>query len=232
MVMRPVFISQINSHGTSIQHFVKENNIEFKWYPGFAISQKQKSVKSLHENIEKTIGKNKILEVSTKSENPLGFELSAFNLKYYKNNKSNYSVECLFQSCKIFKNGGPYKDILYKTSIEAKKDIRLKESGNLIAFQYKNENWDIQYGTAFYDWFYINALNQQPYKDDILEYEVFTDIEFNPKKSLNCQARSVALFVGLVKSNLISEYITSKKDFLTLYSEIKENIPKEQGLLI
>lgn len=228
MSIRPVFVSKINLTGEYIADFVESKDIEFNWFPGFAVSQKQKSIKSLHENAKQQCNLNNILEISTKSENPLGSSLSAFNLMYYKDNRFLYSVECLFQSCKVFEKGGPFIDIRQKTSREAKKDIRLKESGKLVAFRYKEKDWDIEFGTAFYDWLYINALYQQPYKDEILEYEAFTDIEFNPQKSLNCQARSVALYVALVKSNLIQDFIFSEKDFLTLYNQVKRNAPKKQ----
>ena len=33
--------------------------------------------------------------------------------------------------------------------------------------------------------------------DELLTYRAFTDIEFNPDKSFNCQARSCALLVSL-----------------------------------
>ena len=32
-----------------------------------------------------------------------------------------------------------------------------------------------------------------------MEFDAFTDIEFNPNKSLNCQARAAALFVAMKK---------------------------------
>lgn len=35
---------------------------------------------------------------------------------------------------------------------------------------------------------------------EILKFKAFTDITFNPKKSFNCQARSVAMFVSLWNS--------------------------------
>lgn len=232
MATRPIFISNINKQGEFISDFVEEKKIEFKFFSGFAISQKQKSIISLHNSAKEQYGLSKILEVSTKSEIELGARLSAFNLRYYKNNNYLYSVENLFQACKVFERGGPYKDILEKTSSEAKKDIRLKESGKLIAFEYNGSFWDIEYGTAFYDWLYINALYQQPFKDEVLEYEAFTDIEFNPEKSLNCQARSVALYVALVKSNLLQDFIMRKEDFLTLYYKVKKSVPPKQGSLI
>ena len=42
---------------------------------------------------------------------------------------------------------------------------------------------------------YINALIQNYGMSlDLHLYDWFTDIEFNPKKSVNCQARSVAIY--------------------------------------
>ena len=46
-----------------------------------------------------------------------------------------------------------------------------------------------------------------------MNYDSFTDIEFNPKKSLNCQAEAAAIFVGLSKSGLIDEVLKDKKIF-------------------
>jgi hypothetical protein len=51
------------------------------------------------------------------------------------------------------------------------------------------------------------------------KYAGFTDIEFNPTKSVNCQARSFALFVSLLKNDLIDRAITSPQMFTTLISE-------------
>ena len=56
--------------------------IEFEYFTGFAISQKQKSINSMHASILRADSSLKVLEVSTKSTNPLGVALSAFNLKF------------------------------------------------------------------------------------------------------------------------------------------------------
>ncbi len=53
----------------------------FEWYSGFAVSQKQKSIKSLHNAILKADVNAKPLEISTKSMEAIGIKLSAFNLK-------------------------------------------------------------------------------------------------------------------------------------------------------
>lgn len=58
------------------------------------------------------------------------------------------------------------------------------------------------------------ALNQnKQFHDELLSYEAFTDIEFNPNKSINCQTYSVAMFVSLAKRNLL-ENIREPAGFL------------------
>ena len=53
----------------------------------------------------------------------------------------------------------------------------------------------------------------------ILNYTAFTDIEFNPKKSINCQARSCALYVSLVKNELLDIALESEEAFLEIISK-------------
>jgi hypothetical protein len=209
MANRPIFIPKTN--GTSPGVIIK--NIEFKWFPGMSKSQKQKSIVSLHESANQ-LNINPILEISSKSEVELGINLSAFNLMITtKKQKRTFSIESAFQSSKVFEKGGPYTDLLNGTSLQAKKDIRIKESGNLVSFSFFNAEFPIKPRTFFYDWLYINALKQnKKYSDKIISYQGFTDIEFNPKKSLNCQAYSAALYVSMVKMGIVEE---------ALYSPIK-----------
>lgn len=49
-----------------------------------------------------------------------------------------------------------------------------------------------------------------------MEYELFTDINFVPSKSINCQAKAVAVFKGLVKAGRIDEAMLSKDKFLDI----------------
>ncbi len=125
-----------------------------------------------------------------------------------------FSVESAFQSSKVFENGGPFKDLLAKTSKEAKKDVRLKESGKLIAFEFSGKRWKLEPKTLFYDWLYINALSTEMNRtiaDEITNYNAFTDIEFNPQKSINCQARSAALYVSLYKADILRLCLENQK---------------------
>lgn len=220
MALRPVFIPLLEGN-----KLVEIKLIEFQWFPGFSKSQKQKSMHSLHENILQTCDNIKsILEVSSKSEEILGNQLSAFNLMIQHSKKNSnefkeYSVEVAFQSSKVFEKGGPYTDLLDKTSMEAKKDERLKNSGRITKFKFFSSEWKTTPYTAFYDWLYINALNKKPdFAAQVLKFDAFTDIEFNHEKSVNCQAFSVALFCALKQRNLIDK-IKSQEDFLTIYRD-------------
>ena len=71
----------------------------------------------------------------------------------------------------------------------------------------------------FYDFLYINALISNPdLCERVMGYDTFTDIEFNPKKSLNCQARAMAIFVILKKNNLLKDYLAHRL-FKKIYRE-------------
>jgi len=218
MAIRPIY--KVLDFGKS-NKFLDEILIDFLWYPGFAKSQKQKSIQALHEKIKEEYGEINILEISSKSLCPLGVSLSAFNLEItHKNTGQSYSVESAFQSSKVFEKGGPYVDLRSKKSIEAKRDKRLKESGKLLYFKFYNSIWELEPKTAFYDWLYINALNQNlELAQEILKFDIFTDIEFNQNRSINCQARSAALYVSLSKANLLEKALESIESYRKIISE-------------
>ena len=195
-----------------------ERFCEFEFYSGFSITQKQKCIKSLHNNILLKEPRANILEISTKSDNSLGVSLSAFNLKLYIEELSKeVPVENIFQSSKVFKNGGHYTDLLEVSSRDAKGDERLRNSGDLIGFHFNGVNWPLVPKTIFYDWIYINALNNTITTRNILSYNVFTDIEFNHNKSINCQARSAAIYVSLLKMGLVEKAINDIDFLKTIY---------------
>lgn len=169
---------------------ILSREFDFTWNGGFAASQKKKNIINLHNAI-KQYEDGEILEVSTKSNSCIGNKLSAFNLKL-----NEYYLENVFQSSKKYENGGPYRDLLNVQPKLAKKDERHKNSGELIAFDFNDEKWNLEPKTAFYDYIYIKAAIETIPKDELVQiakYDWFTDIEFNPKKSINCQARSVAI---------------------------------------
>lgn len=212
--------------------------VEFQWFAGMAISQKQRSVASLHQAAIDAGLCNRPLEISSKSSVATGVALSAFNLGAVSpKSQKPFTVETAFQSSKVFENGGPYRDLLYATSREAKRDSRIQESGRLLRFDFFGSAWELEPKTAFYDWLYINALSRNSdLMDDVSLYDGFTDIEFNAEKSINCQAYSLALFKALEARNLLSQALEGKEAFLEtvgykVVSNTREDTSVQQKLL-
>ena len=130
MARRPIFMAC--KSGTS---YVRTHDVEFQWFSGMAVSQARKSITSLHAAAEKQLDEAAILEISSKSAQDLGIRLSAFNLMIRTvKHERQFSVESAYQASKVFERGGPFTDILCKTSLEAKRDSRLKEHGRLVKY--------------------------------------------------------------------------------------------------
>jgi hypothetical protein len=217
MANRPIFIPS-----PEMPPYVEVKGLDFIWNPGMSVQQKRKNILALHQSAARHLPDGgQLLEISSKSTEPIGVRLSAFNLVFCSVDQPPMSVECAFQGSKVFGDKGPYTDIYRKTSIDAKKDVRLRESGRITGFRFCDMVWPTEPRTAFYDWLYLTALEAQPdnIKKGVLAYQAFTDIEFNPEKSLNCQARSAALWVALTKNRRLQETLRSQKAFLAMYGE-------------
>lgn len=221
MAQRPIYIPVSEK-----SLFVKTELVDFTWFPGMSVSQKQKSIDSLHEAAKTSLPNvDKILEISSKSRDTLGVALSAFNLSFTTlKQQRTLTIECAFQGSKVFQHGGPYIDIFEMTPREAKKDKRLLTSGRLTGFKFFGKEWELEPRTAFYDWLYISALKKRTeLAEQVIEYSAFTDIEFNPERSINCQAYSAALYVSLFKLGILDEAIASKESFLEKIKSVSIN---------
>lgn len=209
MAMRPVFTPGKRKNEADV--FMTE----FVWNSGLSVSQKRKNIAALHDAYMRRFPERKVLEISSKSEVKLGVALSAFNLKMsVPGMEQRVSLECIFQGGKVFSAGGPYTDLYHANARDAKRDSRLKSSGMLRSFWFDGEMYPIVPRTAFYNWLYINALMENPQlAAELIQYDAFTDIEFNPDKSLNCQAEAAALYVTLARKNLLDR-CKSFDDFL------------------
>lgn len=197
---RPVFMPRVTS-----DNLVKTDMVRFERHVGFASRQKKKSINDLHQVIRKKYGFNHVLELSSKSGNKLSFLLSPLSLQLTDaHDGKQYSVENAFQASKVFEHGGPYVDLLSAPPRQAKKDERLTTSGALIGYNYFGMEWSVEPLTVFYDWLYVNALKQNAnLHEEVMQYQAFTDITFNPKKSIHCAAYALAMFVALNKRALL-----------------------------
>lgn len=146
-----------------------------------------------------------------------GPALSAFALpKYVPALGKSAPLENVFQAGKVFEHGGPYPDLLTLSPRDAKRDERLRTGGKLTGFVFDGKAYPTEPKTAFYDYLYITALLENPaLTETVLSYNAFTDIEFNPQKSLNCQAAAAARFVSLHRLGLLKEPFPFE-DFLHL----------------
>ena len=191
---------------------VLEEFFNFDWNLGFAPSQKKKNVSNLHKAIN-TKSPGNVLEISTKSDIELGYNLSAFILKL-----NGICLENVFQSSKKYEHGGPYLDLITALPVYAKRDMRHQTSGDLISFVYESNEWKITPKTLFYDFIYIKAVFesiQLTQLNELKNYKWFTDIEFNPKVSINCQARTVAILKLIIENNL--QYVMNDMDSWTAF---------------
>ncbi|MBY2973056.1 DUF6977 family protein [Rhizobium leguminosarum] len=217
MAERPIFIPSVDSPG-----FVKVVSFDIPFATGFAPVQKQKNVRSLHAAAAHD-GYSPLLEISSKSEEKAGRHLSAFHLKV-DTASGLIPLENAFQGSKVFEHGGPYIDLYQTDPRSAKRDPRLKDSGRLVAFELDGNEFPLQPSTVFYDWLYLNAI--YPHRewlreriDGSMRYAGYTDIEFNPNKSINCQAKSCALFVSLTRAGLLDKAMNSAEGFIAFMSE-------------
>lgn len=211
--VRPVFIPGPSSERV---HAV---DVEFEWFPGFAMEQQRRSVAALHDAIKRRGLASAPLEISTRSTEDLGRRLSAFNLKVKHPSLGIIPLESAFQSSKVFRNGGPYLDLATKDPKTAKRDARIQHNTTpLISFRFGEEDFPIMPTTVFYDWLYIQALSlvEPGILRHLCERDGFTDIAFNPARSLNCQARSAALFVSLVNEGRTELWHMAFDDFVEL----------------
>ena len=191
MAERPVFLPV-----ESGPRLVREVSVVFPWHPGFAAAQKRKNVAALHAAAAAR-GLGPLLEVSSKSEHAPGRGLSAFALRLPVAGKET-TAQSAFQGSKVFERGGPFTELIRGGSRAAQRDPRLKESGRLTGFRLEGVDYPPTPPTAFYDWIYIRALRARAEgPEELADFAGFTDIEFNPKRAINCQARSCATFLAL-----------------------------------
>lgn len=209
MVTRPVFLPNVNEVGVTVLA-----SSPFRWNPGFAFVQKQKNVLALHDAICAMDSGLIPLEISSKSKCNIGVRLSAFNLGVESKGRF-CCVESVFQASKVFAGEiGPFPELYWEAPSVVR--AKIKEIGlPLVAFQTGGERWGLNPTRAFYDWVYCRALHHNAdLACQLKEYNCFTDIEFNPVRSLNCQAYAVALYLSLQANDVLDEALSNKTEFL------------------
>lgn len=185
-----------------------EELFAFPWLPGMSRAVKEARIRALHESIRAKYPDAEVLEVSTKSSNPLGVSLSAFNLRLPAICGGGI-LESTYQSAKVYQD---WRGDLFKQDGLAALSPGLAKKGNslhsdltLAHFDFNGNQWPANPGSLFYDFLFWAALWEQPkLLRGLSEFDFFTDIEFNKSelgfqagKSFNSQAKSSALAKSL-----------------------------------
>lgn len=217
MATRPVFF--VTTPGES---WVRVEEVGFQWFPGMSLAQKRRSIDAMQAAAHALVPRCALLEISTKSPDADGRALSGFELMLEARGKR-MAVESLFQGSKLCRAGsgvdGPYQELYAEAAVDAKRDPRLARC-DLAGFRLFDEDWpldawppkagqtDALPPSAFYDYLYFRALGQQPeLAAKARAFGGFTDLEFTPGKSDNCQAFSAALFVALSAASSADAHI-------------------------
>ncbi len=210
---RPVFMPK--NEGPRL---IETRYLAFTWASGFSVEQKKKNIKELHQEAKRE-GIATLLEISTKSEQWIGRRLSAFNLKYKIDGKE-LPLESVYQGCKVYERGGPFTEVFCMKPRDAKRYVWNKSCGELKEFKLNERSYPLLPRNAFYDWLYMLSLCQlsDGLKEKIREmsYAAYTDIEFNPNKQVNCQARAFAEYKSLLDRDQSDDGIKKFKTFVDI----------------
>ena len=141
--------------------------------------------------------RGRILEVSSRSPDELGRQLSAMNLRA-ADDPLRRTVEAVYQAAKTYGAGGPATPA--RSGYEAKRiDRERRRQGPLTGFEYAGRRWALETGTAFYDWLWArSALAAYGPKiiERLQEYDGFTD-QFHRPGAKACQAKTAAMVAGM-----------------------------------
>lgn len=214
MASRPVFLPSYQG-----KKLVEERSFDFHWASGFAEVQKKKNIHSLHQKAMHN-GIQRVLEISSKSEEELGKRLSAFSLKLQVGGEV-FPLESVYQGSKVFEKTGPFPEIFSFAPRDAKRFIRENSGGRITGFRLEGEDYPLSPKNAFYDWLYIRSLeNHADWIKEKVVYDAFTDIEFNPAKQINCQARAFAEYLSLVERDELHAAASDFNYFASMLSPV------------
>ena len=138
------------------------------------------------------------LEISSRSANGLGRDLSAMNLPA-AGDPHGRPVEAVYQAAKCYGDGGPDTQV-FQSGYEAKShDRERRRQGPLAGFRHGGRQWPSETGSAFYDWLWTrSALLSCGHGvvERLQRYDGFTD-QFHRPGALACQAKAAAIVAGM-----------------------------------
>ena len=143
----------------------------------------------------------RVLEISSRSDDPLGRSLSAMRLRADDtDSERRLPVESIYQAAKCYGEGGPDEAPLPNGFDAKRRDRDRRAGGALTGFEHAETFWPAASGSAFYDRIWIKAAGVAEATHPSLglhRYDAFSDQFHRPGQAVACQARAAAMFVGL-----------------------------------
>lgn len=197
-----------------------------QFVPNTTKERAQRNIQEVFRVFQKRFPDKKILEVSLFSPQiPLGTDLCPqFLCKKMESLDGMIPVESILHASKIFTGGGPYTDLFTANPLEIKNDPRLRSSGILTSYTFEGEEYPIHPRTAFFDFIYMLALvepQNHALTRELLQYDAFCDITYQETKDFVCPARSLTIFVSLMRQGLLQKVHTFE-EYLTVVTGSNE----------
>ena len=138
------------------------------------------------------------LEISSRSSDRLGRDLSAMNLPA-TGDPHGRPVEAVYQAAKCYGDDGP-DTRLSRSGYEAKRhDRERRRQGPLAGFRHEGRQWPPETGSAFYDWLWTRSALRccgHGVVERLQRYDGFTD-QFHRPRAVACQAKTAAIVAGM-----------------------------------
>ena len=148
----------------------------------------------------------RVLEISSRSDDPLGRALSAMNLRAAgSDGDRRLPVESIYQAAKCYGHGGPDEPPVPNGFDAKRRDRERRNAGSLRGFQHDGTFWPAASGSAFYDREWIKAAAAAGATRELARYDAYTDQFHRPGAAVACQARSAAMLVGLDRSRQLGQ---------------------------
>ncbi|QDH13284.1 hypothetical protein E3E12_02650 [Formicincola oecophyllae] len=199
--------------------------LSFEWQGWQSPEEKRANVAALHK-VAREQGIERILEISTKSPDPLGAVLSPFNLRCWVESAMGLletSFESLWNGSKLYEGKGPFgtgpfPELYQMAPWESLKDQRnsARVNGLPCGVEVEGRRYPV---VAGYDYLYClvaaPALTGPQWRA-LESCQGFTEITLAPEASLTCQAGTVALMLALHRRGLLSTALESFERFVTV----------------
>ncbi len=187
--------------------------------PAFTAGQKQRNARLIEREILLKHPGAEVLEISENAVSSVGHSLSLEKLIWHASDGRKCFAKSVFLGSHRFQNGGPYRDLVWRTAFEAGNDERLRLSGELTGFEFGQEKefWPAAERSEFASFIYIRALASTPdLVRHLTRFSAFSDTEYRKHPDYS-PAELTAVFLTLARNGKIAEAVTDRAHFLPLF---------------